>query len=177
MYISNEQPMYEASSKDNTQDYPQIINESEYSSKQQSKYIQEQEYSDQQYFKNQSLDQHYKRHKQIYSHNKEDQLQSSKNEKSSSSHHTDDSNKVKYYSGKEYRDKSLDYNGTYHKLQTSIKDRTIKDLDKLGIEKTYNDSMGSPISYQTHGFEQDSVNYYQMKETKGRSTFERHSNE
>lgn len=170
--------MYEESSKDNTRDYPQIINESEYISKQESNYVQNQEYLDQQNYDNQSLDQHYKRHKQMYSHNKENQLQSVKNDKSSTSQNTTEDKKVKYYSGKEYRrDKSLDYNGNIQRLQTSIKDRTIKDLGTIGIGKISKDSMGSPISYQTNGFEQDSINYYQLKETKGRSTFERNSYE
>lgn len=170
--------MYEESSKDNTRDYPQIINESEYNSRQDSNYVQQQEYSDQHNYDNQSLDQHYKRHKQMYSHNKENQLQSVKNDKSSVSQSTHEDKKVKYNSGKEYRrDKSLDYNGNYHRLQTSIKERTAKDLGTIGMGKISKESMGSPISYQTNGFEQDSINYYHLKETKGRSTFERNSYE
>lgn len=84
-----------------------------------------------------------------------------------------------YFSGKNYNNKPLDYNGT-HKLKTSIKDKNGRELKNslLGSE-----SVVSPISYHRGGY--DAYENYQNYEgytgqdqegygdTQGRSTFQR----
>ena len=88
----------------------------------------------------------------------------------------DNMNERIYLSDKYYKDRSLEFSGN-NKLRTSIKERPGKDLAILKGERADKESLGSPISFQTEqdpGIYEEAINYYQQRETKGRSTFERH---
>jgi hypothetical protein len=82
---------------------------------------------------------------------------------------------VQYYSGKNHKDRSLEYQG-HQKLRTSVKDKTGRDLSSLHLDKIDKGSVASPISYDSDQLdpEYEAVNYYQMRDTKGCSTFKRH---
>lgn len=72
----------------------------------------------------------------------------------------------KYFSGKNYEDRSLEFNGN-HKMKTSIKDTPEKELGNLHFDKIEKQSIGSPISYHSNsmnGEDSESKYYHQMKE-------------
>jgi hypothetical protein len=77
-----------------------------------------------------------------------------------------------YYSGKDQPRHALDCRGE-HKLRTSIKEITGRDLGDLGLEKIDRSSVGSPMSYQTEEMYDEGINYYQPKESREEDTFQR----
>ncbi|CAI2359357.1 unnamed protein product [Moneuplotes crassus] len=99
--------------------------------------------------------------------NEENEYKRSKNSKEIS-HKSFVPREPHYYSGQNYNERPLDYNGSY-KLKTCTKDRHGRDLDTSPMNK---DSVASPISYQSNNayVEEPDLRY---GETHGRTTFQR----